>query len=37
MSNITYVERAKSSFGSNESIDKSTKNHMQKIKRAIKT
>ena len=32
---LTYVERAKRGFGSNESIDKSTKNHMQKIKKAI--
>lgn len=34
---LTYVERAKTCFGSNESIDKSTKNHMQRIKRAIKS
>ena len=32
---LTYVERAKSSYGKDESIDKSTKNHMQKIKNAL--
>ena len=33
---LTYVERAKMCFGSNENIDKSTKNHLQKIKKALK-
>lgn len=32
---LTYVERAKCSYGKDEAIDKSTKNHMQKIKNAL--
>ncbi len=33
---LTYVERSKARFGNNEDIDKSTKNHMQKIRKALK-
>lgn len=33
---LSYVERAKASFGSKENIDKNTKNHMQKINKALK-
>lgn len=33
---LTYVGRAKTCFGPDENIDKSTKNHLQKIKKALK-
>ena len=33
---ISYVERAKRIFGSNEAIDRDTKRHMQKINKALK-
>lgn len=34
---LTYVKRAKSCFGNNENIEISTKNHMQKISKALKS
>lgn len=33
---LSYVERSKLCFGNDEKIDKSTKNHMQKISKALK-
>ena len=34
---LSYVKRAKSCFGNNENIEVSTKNHMQKISKALKS
>ena len=33
---LTYIERSKRSFYNSESIEKITKNHMQKISKALK-
>jgi hypothetical protein len=33
---LSYVQRALKEFGSHESIEKGTKNHMAKIRRALK-
>lgn len=34
---LSYVKREKSCFGNNENIEISTKNHMQKISKALKS